>query len=513
MVSVIAALCIVSLALTPFVNAAVPNMIYYQGQLTDALGAPLDTMINMTFTIYDDSSGGTIWWTETQPGVIVSNGLFTVLLGSVGGVIVDTVFRDDFRWLGVQIASDPEITPRTRLVNVPWAYRVSTLDGATGGHVYGWIQLHSEFVVGDLMQEGAAGHLYVTNGEAPFFIVNGSSQQVGIGGTEVEAQFHVETPNRRYAATFASSYPSHTTHVTHSEYTGTSSFDAAGVYGSSVPVDNFGYGGIFQGGYRGAYGSVDPTGDHYYYGVMGDVDGGSGSNFGVFGLARGSGSNYGLYGSANDTSGTSNYGVFGYATDSLTKYGVYGSTGSSTEDYAGYFYGNIHTTGTSTKGGGGSKIDHPLDPANKYLYHSSVESPDMKNVYDGVVILDARGEATVELPDYFEAVNRDSRYQLTAIGVPGPKLYVAEEITDNHFKIAGGASGMKVSWQVTGIRKDSFAEANRIQAEVDKPFQELGTYLHPEAHGLGKEYGIHYEQHKRLEEELQDRKAREMGQR
>ena len=56
----------------------------------------------------------------------------------------------------------------------------------------------------------------------------------------------------------------------------------------------------------------------------------------------------------------------------------------------------------------------------------------------------------MNLPDYFQAFNGDFRYQLTAIGAPGPNLYIAEEISGNRFKIAGGKAGSKVSWQVTG---------------------------------------------------------------
>ena len=78
------------------------------------------------------------------------------------------------------------------------------------------------------------------------------------------------------------------------------------------------------------------------------------------------------------------------------------------------------------------------------------------NVYNGNVVLDDSGEASVTLPDWFEALNRDFRYQLTAIGAPGPNLYVAEEVASNRFKIAGGGRGSKVSWQVTGIRRDEW---------------------------------------------------------
>ncbi len=123
------------------------------------------------------------------------------------------------------------------------------------------------------------------------------------------------------------------------------------------------------------------------------------------------------------------------------------------------------------------------------MSHSFVESPDMKNIYDGVAVFDGAGEVIVTLPDWFEALNGDFRYQLTAMGaafVP----YIADEIAGNQFRIAGGVSGRKVSWQVTGIRRDAFANANRIQVEEMKPATAVGTYLNPEAFGLPAERGL-----------------------
>ena len=154
--------------------------------------------------------------------------------------------------------------------------------------------------------------------------------------------------------------------------------------------------------------------------------------------------------------------------------------------------GDVNIKGNISKGGGSFKIDHPLDPANKYLYHSFVESPDMMNIYNGVIALDANGEAVVDLPDWFEALNRDFRYQLTAVGAPGPNLYIAEEVASNHFKIAGGKPGSKVSWQVTGIRQDAYANAHRIPTEEEKPLHEQGHYLHPELFGAGPEQTVGY---------------------
>jgi len=195
----------------------------------------------------------------------------------------------------------------------------------------------------------------------------------------------------------------------------------------------------------------------------------------------------GVHGVANN--GGLSKGVFGESANGI---GVMGKGGNG----AGYFIGGVGVTGnlsiggTLSKGGGSFKIDHPLDPENKYLYHSFVESPDMMNIYNGIVLLDDSGRAEVEMPPWFEALNRDFRYQLTPIGAPGPNLYIAEEIEGNRFAIAGGTPGMKVSWQVTGIRHDRWAEANRIPVEAEKSEVERGYYLHPELWGASPEHSV-----------------------
>ena len=187
--------------------------------------------------------------------------------------------------------------------------------------------------------------------------------------------------------------------------------------------------------------------------------------------------------------------------------GVYGYA-SGADGYAGYFSGDVDVTGTLSKGGGGFKIDHPLEPENKYLNHSFVESPDMMNMYNGNVVLNHKGEAWVELPEWFETLNKDFRYQLTCIG-GFAQVYIAKEIADNRFKIAGGEPEMKVSWQVTGIRQDPWANANRLPVEEDKTDKELGYYLHPESYGQPEEKGIEWardpEGMQRMKEEREKR--------
>lgn len=257
----------------------------------------------------------------------------------------------------------------------------------------------------------------------------------------------------------------------------------AGVLGLSLSVNGFGVIGRAQtetGNNTGVYGisdSVAGTG----------VAGYSPANVGVCGLQGTEVTDYfspfgpiGVYGVTNSSNGS---GVRGLAR-SMTgvNFGVFGQTNSK-RGYAGYFRGHVHVAGTLSKAAGSFKIDHPLDPANKYLSHSFVESPDMMNIYNGVVVLDAKGQARVTMPDWFEALNRDFRYQLTAIGAPGPNLHVAQEIADRAFTIAGGKPGLKVSWQVTGIRQDAWANAHRIPVEEEKAADERGTFLHPEVLG------------------------------
>ena len=184
-----------------------------------------------------------------------------------------------------------------------------------------------------------------------------------------------------------------------------------------------------------------------------------------------------------------------------------GVEGLSISGKAGKFTGDVEVTGNLSKGGGAFKIDHPLDPENKYLYHSFVESPDMMNIYNGTVTTDENSQAEVTLPSYFEALNRDFRYQLTVIGQFAQAI-VASEIRDGHFVIATSTPGVKVSWQVTGVRHDAWANKHRIKVEEDKPEPERGFYLHPEEQGKPAERGISWLQRPELMHHLKEEKAR-----
>ena len=154
--------------------------------------------------------------------------------------------------------------------------------------------------------------------------------------------------------------------------------------------------------------------------------------------------------------------------------------------------GNLDVDGTLTAAVKHFRIDHPIDPANKYLNHSSVESSEMLNIYSGNVTLNSGGTATVRLPDWFQAENGDFRYQLTAIGGPGPNLYIAQKVDGNQFQIAGGTPGMEVSWQITAVRQDAYAKAHPLVVEEEKPANLRGYYIHPSLFGQPEEKQIEW---------------------
>ncbi len=280
---------------------------------------------------------------------------------------------------------------------------------------------------------------------------------------------------------------------------------SSGVNGSGVYAVNSasagGYGVFAVAGGTSAFGvyaSAANSGSTAVYGTGGTTGVyGLGATYGTAGSAYGSGT-YGVYG----TNGDGGIGVVGEVTSSSGAGGAFYnySTGDAlfvyeqSGGYAAFFDGNVDVDGNLSKAGGSFKIDHPLDPANKYLYHSFVESPDMMNIYNGNATTDAQGHALVQLPEWFETLNRDFRYQLTVIGQFAQAI-VASEVSNHQFTIKTDKPNVKVSWQVTGIRQDAWANAHRIPVEVEKAQADRGLYLHPELFGAPPEKSIALSHH------------------
>lgn len=550
-----------------FVGAAgVPNAISYQGRLTTSGGVPVaDGDYLVKFIIYDASAGGTALWDAGFQTITTSGGLFAIALGAAPmPALPSTLFNDTVRYLGITVGVGTELVPRIRLLTSAYAFRAASADAAgtvpwagVSGIPAGFADNLDNDAGGDittvtagtgLTGGGASGSVSlsadetylqrrVTGTAAPgnaIRVINADgsivSEPVGTGditavnaGTGLTGGGASGSVNLALATTITSS---------HTFDPGTIDFGDSTMKVSPVGI-TIGRQLTPSDGYlvRATRVYNDASTHRAYHADLDNQSGGTlwGAQFlvGNTGATDGGGTRYGLeavvdnelssasaqyavFGSAGSLSKTAgaSYGVYGagVAGAGSSAYGVYGFGSGAGTTYAGYFNGDVHVLGTLSKVAGAFRIDHPLDPENKYLQHSFVESPDMKNIYDGVVTLDASGRATVTLPSYFSALNSEFRYQLTAIGAPAPGLYIAQEMTGNEFQIAGGGPGMRVSWQVTGIRRDAFASTHRIAVEMDKPAKERGTYLTPVEHGQPLSKHVNWEQIK----EAQDSEASEV---
>jgi hypothetical protein len=235
------------------------------------------------------------------------------------------------------------------------------------------------------------------------------------------------------------------------------------------------------------------TGDHAVFGAstFKNTTGYLAGEYGASGI-RGNNTGYlgyasaGVYGESTTSGGN---GVIGVANTGSNAYGVWGQSSSG---YAGYFSGNVQVSGNlSATGTKPFVIDHPLDPANRELWHAAIESNEVLDVYSGNVTTDADGLAVVRLPDWFEALNTDFRYQLTCVGRFAQAI-VESEIAANRFTIRTNLAQVKVSWQVTARRNDAWMRAHPFAAERDKPAAERGTYLTPLEHGQPEEKGVEW---------------------
>ena len=205
-------------------------------------------------------------------------------------------------------------------------------------------------------------------------------------------------------------------------------------------------------------------------------------NIGVIGIAEGTGVHkYGVYGRLV---GTASSGVSA---------AIYGNDVINTANtYAGYFEGKVNIVGDVTVVGFLSatlgkafRIDHPLDPEHKILRHAAIESNEVLNQYSGNISTDDNGLATVVLPNYFETLNKDFRYQLTAIGTFAQAI-IKTEVINNQFVIQTNQANIKVSWQITGVRNDRVMQARPFVAESIKEGDEIGKYISPEIYDKNK---------------------------
>ncbi len=345
----------------------------------------------------------------------------------------------------------------------------------------------------------------------------------GIGGTNFGVYGQSDSVLGGSAGLFGIATATSTSGSTYGVYGANNSPTGAGVRGNSADNNGVeGYATSTTGINRGVYGhtysssgvgvegwAVATTGSNFggrfsTVSVSGIGVAGVSPNTGVSGEASSTGGR-GVFGTATSTTGTTyggrfetdsinGRGVYGYAsatgaTD--TPYGVRGQASTTTLGYAVYAVGDLGASGVKP-----FRIDHPLDPANKYLLHYSSESPFPQNFYNGNVTTDSEGYAWVELPEYFAEINTNFKYILTVVDDMDSEAFVqakiSKKIKDNRFQIRTSAPNVEVSWEVKADRNDQRVRYNRPTDVREKSGPEKGKYQHPEYYGLGPDRGMDY---------------------
>jgi len=475
------------LALTASVAAA-QNFFTYQGTLSDN-GTPANGNYDMRFTLWDDATPGApdnqIGSIFTSPVTPVTDGLFSVNLD-----LDDAAFQThQSRYLQIEVRlnGDPSyttLTPRQQVVYSPRSMYALNADQASS--------IELPYFGAGAPDAPNTGVFSILNNDAAGSAISATGPTWGIVSFSGNVSPWPPAPT-----------PSGVHGIGESTGVAGASGQGSGIWGSTIngtggeftvlntnPGDAL-YARTAGPGHAGIFRKTETTGATPT--LLVESNSSSSNTFGVHSIitpTNPGGFSAALRGQNNGTGG-SGIGVWG--SHDGTGWGVYGTSGSG--GLAGRFVGDVSVIGILSKSGGSFKIDHPQDPENMYLSHSFVESPDMKNIYDGVVILNKQGQAIVTLPSYFNALNQEFRYQLTTIGGYAP-VYIATEIESSpnaqHFTIAGGTPNLKVSWQVTGIRHDAWANQNRIPTEEYKSDSDKGKYLNPDAFNQPKEKGIGY---------------------
>ncbi len=499
----------------------IPRTLSYQGVLTDATGTPKpDGVYDFTIRLYTVASGGSALWSETK-SLQIKRGLFSTILGSLTPLPASVKFDQQY-WLSVQVAPDPELSPRIQLTSVGSSLNALradlaqtvpdsslTQDKMASGQVVKSINTLKDDVTlsggsnvtitrsGDTLKIAASGgsggtDFWAANGND---ISNANTGNVGIGTT---------TPAHRLSLIGGPAWTSN-------GWTGSLELGNASAIGWKVNLagKHFGIGQSTGGLYffnsasdPGTTGS--PANNKMIITDSGDV--GIGTNVPQARLDVSGAASDGAIGVSASAPGFAGVGVKALAGDygigvevsapsgsygvySLGSYGVFGIA-SHPAGFGVYSSGNMGASGTKP-----FRIDHPKDPTGKYLQHYSAESPDVLNMYTGNTVTDADGYATIALPDYFGEINKDPRYTLTVINEGGTdfvQAMVVQKIQSNRFVIRTSKPATEVSWEVKAVRNDLWVRTYGAPVQLEKQGAERGKYQHPELYGMPAEMGINY---------------------
>jgi len=467
-----------------------PQKMTYQAVVRDAGDLLVaSSPVGMQISILQTSPGGIAVYIETHTPTTNVNGLATVEIG--GGTVVAGSFSG-IDWSNgpyyIKTETDPNggtvytISGTSQLLSVPYALYAETagsvaIDLVDDADADPTNELQTLQLVGqdltisngntvtltgggntldEAYDQGGAGLgriITVDAGEVE--LTNGTFNGIGLRATTTSTGVGVLATSTNAGNSFSPIQAStNATSTLTSAIVGSTSGGASGVSGQ-VEALATASAGIYGNNLRtdGGYGTYGIG----HSGVVGET------NYQL---------GYGTYGRNYDAIGPLGNAVGAYG---MGYVGVWGDQ-SDPLGYSVYANGDFGAAGTKA-----FAIDHPLDPEHKYLKHYSIESNEVLNMYRGTVPFDSNGEAIVTMPDYFDAVNANFSYQLTPIGGYAP-LYIKEKLASGKFIIAGGTSGMEVSWTVYAERNDPYLQQHpeSKQVEVEKEDWNQGKYLQPD---------------------------------
>ena len=404
-------------------------------------------------------------------------------------------------------------TGTTGAINPLGTFSINGYSSTTGTGVYGENTVLGQGVWGANSGGGTGVYGANSNDGQGVYGLNSGINGVGVYGLATSTSsnagnFYANNAGNSFSALFVK-HDGTGTAITGIANTGT------GIYGTNNNATDFaiwGHNSNLNG--TGILGRGNNTTGFFL--INGSGLAGTSTNVGVYGVSTAAGGNGGYFDGGNyATSNIGAYGIVGNGTSQLFDFtGVYGYSNNTNLSYGYGVIGNGNWYGVFSQGDMGSSgikpfmIDHPLNPENKFLKHFAIESPEVLNMYRGTVKLDDNGEAVVEMPDYFEAINIAFSYNLTPIG-SAANLYVKEELNNGKFTIAGGNPEMKVCWFVFAERNDPYLQKypeKKIAELPKKPYQ-IGKYLMPELYNQPEEKGVFYQYKTKEAQNLQQAKS------
>jgi len=459
-------LVVVGLLICNLAYADVPKLINFQGRLTDASGKFVpDGNYTLTFKLYNDSTGGSSKWSEVQL-VSVAKGLFNVVLGSVTP-IPDSIFEYSNAFLGIQVAADPEMTPRQRLSTLGYAYYAKNSDKLDGLHA-------SDFTspVSDYGRSGVATDLYEGSNTLTSKYVNvaGPDSVYSTSGWAFKGKVSGSSGLfLRGIYGYGDNSSTGTAAGGHFE----TSTNGTGTHAGALGV---GYGSS-SASTRGTEGDAYATSTGDALGIFGWGDNtSSGNAYGgwFYGTSSGSGTHYGVYSQAGTATSSPAYGSNNYAYSSNgTAYGTYSNASNSSTGsaYGGYFTVNSSGTGSHTGlvGSGNTSSSAYADGVDGYAYTTS-----SGGVFGGYFLAYSSGSGT----QYGVIATGQGNSSATSYGVSGYAYNSSSGIVyGGSFSTSDTGTGSHY-----GIRADGFGESSSST---------YGAYTRANNSSSGITYGIY----------------------